>query len=140
MRTIDVGVRELIRVSKAQIHMRLCGEMKDGVDIVPLQTPRNVLRGSNVALLEEEICPAIKAPRIVQRRAIVEFVKGHNLVVIRVSQREVPYQPAGAMDSSIVIKPTSSCFFERTHAHESGPARDHDILGVIQWFEFRSAF
>lgn len=93
---VDICTRELVRVAKAQVHVRLRREVEDGVDLVLAQHPLDVARTCDVALLKGKVGSAVEHPRVVQRRAIVELVKRHD-VVVRIPKDQMADEPAGAV-------------------------------------------
>lgn len=86
MCTIDVCVGEGVRVTKAQIDMGLCGEMEDCINIVSLQAIHDLGGICNVAMVEREISLVVEDSSVVQGGAVVELVKGYDIVRIWVGQ------------------------------------------------------
>ena len=133
---VDVGVREAVRVAKAQVDVRLRGKVEDGIDVVALEAVHHLGRVRYVALVEGEVAPLVEDARVVERRAVVELVKGHDVVRVRVRQGQVSHEPAGAAElevrdnSQAMTIMLGSCPSLRQSLHEAGAARDHDILDV----------
>ena len=97
----DVGVAE------TQIHMRMRSEMKDGVDVVFLQAPDHVAWCGDIAVEEAEVRLRLQHARIVQRAAIVQLVKGHNVVVVGIFDGKVAHKPR----STVVFLALSAQFW-----------------------------
>jgi len=65
MRTVNVRIRELVRVAETEVDVRLCGEVEDGVDLVFAKHPLHLGRRSDVSLLESEVCTAFEDAGVV---------------------------------------------------------------------------
>jgi len=89
VRAEHIVLRKVVRVAKTQIHMRVRSEVEYGVDVVLLQTLDHVARDCHVPVEEAEIAQLsrLKHARIVERAAIVELVKGHDVVVSLIFDR-----------------------------------------------------
>lgn len=93
---VDVGVGETVRVSEAQVDVRLGGEVEDGVDVVALEAVHHLGGVGDVALVEGEVPLVIEGAGVVERSTVVELVKGDNVVCLGVCEGQVSYQPACA--------------------------------------------
>ena len=93
---VDVGVGETVRVSEAQVDVRLGGEVKNGVDVVALEAVHHLGGVGDVALVEGEVPLVIEGAGVVERSTVVELVKGDNVVCLWVCEGQVSYQPACA--------------------------------------------
>ena len=87
MGTVYISIGELIRISERQIDVGLCGEMEDGVDIVLFDAALDVFGVGDVAVVEFKIWFVIEHARVVEGGAVVELVKGDNLVGFRIGDR-----------------------------------------------------
>jgi hypothetical protein len=83
VRADDIVHGEFVRVAKAQVDVGVGGEVEDGVDVVFLQTFDHVGGDGHISVEEVEVSQLLRLQqaRIVERAAIVEFVKGYNVVV-----------------------------------------------------------
>lgn len=75
MRSIYVRGRELIRITEAEIDVRLSGKVEDGVYAMLAEHSLYFGRRGDVALLEREVCAPFKNARVIERRAVVELVE-----------------------------------------------------------------
>ena len=73
---------EFVRVAKAQVHVRVRSKVEDSVDVVLLQAFDHVGGDGHVAVEEVEVARLLRLQqaRIVERAAIVEFVKADDVV------------------------------------------------------------
>jgi hypothetical protein len=97
---------KFVRVAKAQVHMRVGGEMEHGVDVVLLQAFDHVGSDGDIAVEEVEVARLLRLQQacIVERAAIVEFVEGHHDVVVSlVFNRQVAYKSR----ATVVIRAVS---------------------------------
>lgn len=99
---VDVGVGEPVRVTEAQVDVRLRGEVEDGVDVVALEAVHHLGGVGDVALVEGEVPLVIEGAGVVERCAVVELVEGDNVVCVGVCEGQVSYQPACAEESEIL--------------------------------------
>lgn len=81
MRTQHVGLGEVVRIPKAQINVGMGSKMEDGVDIVLSQAPQHIFIACHIAMEELEVGSAFEHPRIVQGAAVIELVKGDDIVL-----------------------------------------------------------
>lgn len=93
---VDVGMGKVVRVAEAQVDVRLGGKVKNGVDAVALQAVDHLGRVGDVALVKGKVALIVENTRVVERGAVVQLVKRHNVVGIGVGQGQVPHQPACA--------------------------------------------
>lgn len=110
---IDVCVRELVRIAEAEVDVRLRSEVEDGIDLVPAQHTFHVRRRCNITLLECEIRSVIEYARVVERCAIVQFVKRDH-VVMRIGEDKMAYKPASSVCPSALEFASA---FKRRTAH-----------------------
>jgi len=91
----DIVHGEFVRVSKAQVDVRVGGEVEDGVDVVLLQTFDHVGGDGNIAVEEVEVAQLLRLQQagIVERAAVVEFVETDDVVVALVFDGQVAYKP-----------------------------------------------
>lgn len=99
---VDVGVGEAVRVTEAQVDVRLRGEVEDGVDVVALEAVHHLGGVGDVALVEGEVALVIEGARVVERRAVVELVEGDNVVGLGVCEGQVAHQPAGTEEREML--------------------------------------
>jgi hypothetical protein len=95
VRANDIVHGEFVRVSKAQVDVRVGGEVEDGVDVVLLQTFDHVGGDGNIAVEEVEVAQLLRLQQagIVERAAVVEFVETDDVVVALVFDGQVAYKP-----------------------------------------------
>jgi hypothetical protein len=106
MRSVYVGVGELVRVAEAEVNMRLCGEVEDGIDVVLAQHTLNVGRRGNVSMLEGEVRSVVEDARVVQARAVVELIERDDIVVVGVCQDQMAGKPTcSALASAFILFP-----------------------------------
>lgn len=91
---VDIRVCEVVRVAKAQVDVRLGGKVEYGVDIVSLQAVDHLGRVGDVALVKGKVALVIEHPCVVERGAVVQLVKRHDVVGIGICQGQMPYKPA----------------------------------------------
>jgi hypothetical protein len=75
MRPVYIRVCELVRVTEAQVDVRLRREVEDGVDLVLAKHAFHVGWRCDVAIFESEVRLIVEDSRIIQSRAVVELVK-----------------------------------------------------------------
>jgi len=61
--------------------MRLCGEVENCVDLVVSQNALDGCGTGDVTVLEGEVWEVVEDSCVIQRRAVVEFVKRDHIVV-----------------------------------------------------------
>lgn len=93
MRSEHIILGERVRIAKRQVHVRLRGQMEDGVDVVLSQTAQHIGRLGDVSVEEFEIGPGFEHARVVERTAVVELVEADDVVGGRVFGDEVADQP-----------------------------------------------
>jgi len=93
MRAKHIVLREDVGVAETQIHVRMRSKMEDGIDVVFLQAPDYVAWNSDIAVEEAEIRLRLQHARMVQRAAIVELVKRHDVVVVGVFDGKMAHKP-----------------------------------------------
>lgn len=81
MCSINICMRELVRVAKAEVNMRLRRKMDNGVGFVSTEHTLHSSRRGDVALLECEVRSAIENARVVECCAVVQFVQGNHIIV-----------------------------------------------------------
>lgn len=91
---VDVCVGEAVRVAKAEVNVRLCGKVENGVNVVALQTADDFVGVGNVALVKRKVALVVEHARVVERRAVVELVERDNVVRVGIRQCQVADQPA----------------------------------------------
>ena len=96
MCSIDVCVCELVRIAEAEVDVRLRSKVEDGIDLVPAQYAFYVRGRCDITLLECEIRSVIEYARVVERCAIVQFVKRDH-VVMRIAENKMAYKPASSV-------------------------------------------
>lgn len=94
---VYVGVREPVRVSEAEVHMRLCGEVEYRVDVMPLQAVDDLGRVGDVSVVEAKVPLVVQGAGVVERGAVVQLVEGDDVVSVRVGKCEVPDEPTRAV-------------------------------------------
>jgi hypothetical protein len=102
MRPVHVCVREFVRVTEAEVDVRLRREVEDGIDLVLAQHALYVGRGCNVAILKGKISSAVEDSCVVEGCAVVELVEGHDIVV-GVGEDKMADEPTGTADKSASI-------------------------------------
>lgn len=95
---------EGVRVTEAQIDVRLGGEVEDGINVMASQAVHDLGWIRDIAMVEGEVALVIERPSIVQRGAVVELVEGDDVVRIWVGQGKMSYKPACTVNIS-----NSSC-------------------------------
>lgn len=75
--------------------MRLRCEVEDGVDLVLAKHPFDICGRCDVAIFEAEVCLLVEYARIVERSAVVKFVKRYHIIVAWVGKHEMAHEPAG---------------------------------------------
>jgi hypothetical protein len=90
---IHICVRELVRVAEAEINVRLCGEVEDGIDVVLAQDTLDICRRGNVTMLKSEVRSVVEDARVVQARTVVELIERDDIVVVGVRQDEMADKP-----------------------------------------------
>lgn len=63
---VHIGVREGVRVSKAQVHMRLRCEVEDGIYVVPLHTFQHFGWVCDISMVEREVSFLVQHSGVVQ--------------------------------------------------------------------------
>ncbi len=71
----DIGMGEAVRVSEAQVDVRLGREVEDGVDLVALEAVDDLGGVGDVTLVEGEVALVVQHSRVVQRGTVVELVE-----------------------------------------------------------------
>lgn len=85
----DIILGEGFRVTKAEVDVRLSGEVEDCVDFKSLQTLHHICLACYIAMEEVEIRTAFEHPRVMSRAAIVQFVERDDSVVVRIFRHEM---------------------------------------------------
>lgn len=93
MRAENIVLRKDVGVAETQIHMRVRRKVEYGVDVVFLQALDHIARNRHIAVEEAKIRLRLQHARIVQRAAVVELVEGYHVVVVRIFDGQVAYQP-----------------------------------------------
>lgn len=93
MCAVHIGVCELVRVTKAQVDVRLRREVEDGVDLVLAKHSLDVAWRCDVAVFEGKVRSVVEHARVVQGRAVVELVEGDHIVVW-IGEHEMAHEPA----------------------------------------------
>jgi hypothetical protein len=127
--TVDISVGEAVRVAERQVDVGHGGEVEDGVDVVALDAGLDLLWVGDVALEEVEVLLLVQGAGVVQGGAVVELVKGDDVVGVWVLDSEVTDQPARAEDI------VSWCCSRRGGvieggSHEASSTGNHDILDI----------
>jgi len=68
--------------------------MEDGVNFVSLEAVHNLRWICDIAMVESEISLVVQSASVVQRSAVVQLIKRHNIVGIRVGQGKMSDEPA----------------------------------------------
>ena len=98
MGAIHIGMGEAVRVAKAKVDMRLSSKMEDGVDLMALHAVDDFGRIGDISLIEGKIPLIVEHASVVQRRAVVQLIEGHDVVRLRIRQGEMADNPASALD------------------------------------------
>ena len=77
--------------------------MEDGVDVVPLEAVDDLGRVGDVPLVECEVAPVVEDARVVEGRAVVQFVKRDDVVGMRVGEGEVADEPTRSDTGSATL-------------------------------------
>jgi hypothetical protein len=77
--------------------MRLGGKMEYRIDLKPSKALYHIGSPCYVAMVEMEIRSALQHPRVVSRTAVVQLVKGDDVVMIRVLSHKMSNKPGGAI-------------------------------------------
>lgn len=93
MRAEHIVLREDVGVAETQIHVCMRREVENRVNVVLLQAFYHVARYGNIAVKEAEIRLRLQHASIIQRAAIVELVKGNNVVSVGIFDGKVAYKP-----------------------------------------------
>jgi hypothetical protein len=93
MRAEHIILREDVGVAETQVYMCVRRKVEDGVDVVLLQAFDHVARYSDIAVKEAEVRFRLQHSGIVQRAAIVQLVKGNNVVGVGIFDGKVAYKP-----------------------------------------------
>jgi hypothetical protein len=93
MRAEHIIFREDVGVAETQVYMCVRRKVEDGVDVVLLQAFDHVARYSDIAVKEAEVRFRLQHSGIVQRAAIVQLVKGNNVVGVGIFDGKVAYKP-----------------------------------------------
>ena len=101
MSAVYICVGKLVRVAKAEVYVRLRCEMENGVDVVLAQYALHVYWRCNIAVFERKVSLLIERSRVVQCRAVVELVEGHDIVAVRVREDEMADKPTGSAHASM---------------------------------------
>jgi len=136
MCAIYICMCECVRVTKAQINVRLCGKVENCVNIVSLQAVHDLGRVCDIAMVECEISFVIEDSRVVQGSAVVELVEGNDVVGIGIGQCEMSYKPASTVAA---VRGCSCNVGANNYSHEASSSCDHNILDIRQWFELRTS-
>lgn len=81
-------------------------------------------------MVECEVSFVVQDSSVVQRGAVVELVKGYDIVGIRVGQGQMSYKPACAVVVRIYCGHLGVLYL-----HKASTACNHNILHIWQWFE-----
>lgn len=100
MRADEVVPAELQRIAKAEIDVRLRGEMHNHVDLELAQAAQDILPLRHVAVEEGEVRPALEHAGVVARAAVVQLVEGDDVVGARILCGEVSDDPGGTAEVS----------------------------------------
>jgi hypothetical protein len=73
--TVDIRVRETIRVSETQIDVRLSSKVENRVDIISFHTIDNLDWIGDITMVKAEISLAIESSGVVQGCAVIELIK-----------------------------------------------------------------
>ena len=95
VRAVDVCICEFVRVAKAEVDVRLGSEVENGIDSVLSQYTLDIRWRCYIALLECKVCLFVEDSGVVERCAVVEFVKGNDIVVW-IRENQMAYKPAGS--------------------------------------------
>lgn len=82
-------------------------------------------------MVEGEVTLVVQRASVVERGAIIELVKGNNVVRIRVGQGKMSYEPA----CTVSVSNCSAARGASNGSHEASSSSDHDILDIWQRFE-----
>ena len=93
LRAYDVGGGKGCGVFEARVDVGLGGEVDDGVDIVAVEAACDVVCGGDVASVEREILAAVEHFGVVQCGAIIELVKGDEVVMVLIGDSEGSNEP-----------------------------------------------
>lgn len=93
VRAENIVLREDVGVAETQIHMRVRRKMEYGVDVVFLQALDDIAWNRHIAVEEAEIRLRLQHARIIQRAAVIELVEGDHVVVVRIFDGQVAYEP-----------------------------------------------
>jgi hypothetical protein len=85
-------------------------------------------------MVEGKIPLIIEDSGIVQGRAVIEFIEGHDVVCIGIGQCQMSYEPA----STVAVRKAPCDMVAIWFLHESSPSSDHNILDIGQWLELRA--
>lgn len=98
--SVDVRMCEGVGVSEAQINVRLCSKVEDSINLMSLQTVHDLGGVRDIAMVECEVALVVQDSSVVQGRAVVELIEGHDIVCIRIGQGQMSYKPAGTVEIS----------------------------------------
>lgn len=96
MGTDDIRLGEGKRVAERQVDVRHGCEVHNGVNVVLLDTAQHGGLIVNVAKHKLEVGTRVQTFGIVQRSAVVDFVKRHNIVGLGIGEGEMADNPGGA--------------------------------------------
>ena len=105
MCAVYIGVRELIRVAKAQIDVRLRRKVEDGIDLMLSKHSLNVARQCDIAMFKDKIRPVVEHSCVVQGRAVVELIERDHIVV-RIGEHDMTYEPTCSVHCQRLVATT----------------------------------
>lgn len=123
---VDIGMGKVVRVAKAQVDVRLGGKVEDCIDAVALQAVDHLGRVGDVALVKGKVALVVEHTRVVERGAVVQLVKRHDVVRVWIGQGQVAHQPACA---AIGLAGEDVRVSDEV-LHKASTARDHNVLHV----------
>ena len=93
MRASNVGVRKGEGVPKTEVDVGLRSEVEDGVHVILSEAAEDRLVICHISIDKSEVGAGVEAFGVVQRSAVVNFVKRDDLVLVRICQSEVADDP-----------------------------------------------
>lgn len=70
--------------------------MEDCIDLVPFEAGHDLTGVGDVALVEGEIRQIVEHAGVIERRTVVQLVKGYDIIRVGIRQGQVPDKPASA--------------------------------------------